>query len=93
MRPKQFVNKEISMFLKAIDTHLKEPCRIEMIGGAVAQLCFQSQSGTLDIDITGGIHKIGKACQEARKESGLDIPVQSVSIWDGPYEYESRLMR
>jgi hypothetical protein len=88
---KQFVGKEISKFLRAVDQHLKEPCRIEMIGGAVAQLCFKATSGTLDIDTISGTGKIEKACDAAREDTGLDIPVQAVSVWDGPNEYEGRL--
>jgi hypothetical protein len=90
---KHFVNAEISAFLRAVDRRLKAPFRLEMIGGAVALLCFKTKSGTLEIDTTHGIGKIESACEAARKETGLDIPVQAVSIYDAPCEYESRLTR
>ncbi|HVE38539.1 MAG TPA: DUF6036 family nucleotidyltransferase [Planctomycetota bacterium] len=90
---KHFAGKEIREFLKAVDRHLQEPCRLEIIGAAVALLCFKANSGTLDIDTISRTGKIEKACAAARKDTGLDIPVQPVSVWDGPNEYEGRLQR
>ena len=90
MRP--FAAQEIAVFLQAIDRHLKEPFRLEMIGGAVALLCFKSKRGTLDIDAAQAVGKIEDACDAARKETGLKIPLQT-AIYEAPYEYESRSVR
>src|SRR5436190_17833173 len=90
---KAFAGKELATFLTAIDDHLESPFRLEMIGAAAAILAFKIKRGTLDIDSTNDVRKISKACQAAREETGLDIPLQTVGIYDGPYEYESRLTR
>jgi hypothetical protein len=90
---KAFAGKELIRFLTAIDEHLESPFRLELIGAAAAILAFKINRGTFDIDSTNDVRKIEKACQAARVTTGLDIPVQTVGIYDGPYEYESRLTR
>src|SRR5712671_3276603 len=90
---KAFAGKELARFLTAIDEHLEKPFRLEVIGAAAAILAFKINRGTFDIDSTNDVRKIEKACQAARHTTGLDIPVQTVGIYDGPYEYESRLTR
>mgnify|MGYP001616386803 CR=1 FL=1 len=91
MRP--FVGKEISSFLRAIDKHLAHPFRLDVIGGAAALLAFRIKSGTLDIDAANSVVGIGKACKAARRDTGLDIPLGTAAIYDGPYEHESRMKR
>lgn len=90
---KQFAGKEISTFLKAVDKHLDQPFRLDIIGGAAASLAFRIKSGTMDIDAANSVVKIEKASAAARKDTGLDIPLGTASIFDGPYEYESRMKR
>lgn len=82
---KHFAGAEIVRFLKAIDFHLKAPYRMEMIGGAVALLCFKVKRETLDIDTTHSVSKIAPACAAAQSDTGLGIEVQTVSIDEAPY--------
>jgi len=89
---KTFAGRDIVRFLKAIDDHLKGPFRIEMIGGAVALVCFKGTRGTLDIDTTGSVEAIAAACEGAKASTGLNIPVQT-AVWDAPNDDESRLRR
>ena len=90
---KAFAGREIAFFLRAVDRHLKSPYRLEVIGGAAALLSFKIESGTLDIDSTHDVSKVEDAFAAARKETGLNIPVQTVGIYDGPCHYEDRLHR
>lgn len=90
---KQFAGKEISEFLKGVDKHLDQPFRLDIIGGAAASLAFRIKSGTMDIDTANSAVQIEKACALARKDTGLDIPLGTASVFDGPYEYESRMKR
>ncbi len=90
---KVFAGRDIVSFLRAVDRHLKDPFRMEVIGGAAALLSFKIESGTLDIDSTNDVRAIEGACEAARKETGLEIPLQVVGIYDAPYHYESRLRR
>lgn len=90
---KTFAGKELAAFLVALDDHLGNPFRLEMIGAAAAILAFRINRGTLDIDSTNDVSKIEGACEAARNATGLKIPVQTVGIYDAPYEYESRMVR
>lgn len=90
---KAFAGKELVTFLTAVDKHLEAPFRLEMIGAAAAILKFKIKRGTIDIDSTHSVSKLVKACEAAKADTGLDIPLQTVGIYDGPYEYESRLTR
>lgn len=90
---KQFAGKEIAAFLKAVDKHIGQPFRLDIIGGAAASLAFRMKSGTLDIDAANSVAKLEKACTAARKDTGLDIPLGTASVFDPPYEYESRMKR
>lgn len=90
---KGFAGKDLARFLSAVDDRLERPFRLELIGGAAAILAFDVRRGTLDIDSTNDVRRIEKACRSARAATGLDIPLQTVGIYDGPYEYESRLAR
>lgn len=96
----QFRSNEIETFLRAVDRHLTDSIEIRIIGGAAAVLSFGLQSATMDIDLksitapdfdtTTSTTRFEGACEAARKETGLDIPVASVGIWDAPYAFESR---
>lgn len=90
---KSYAGREITAFLRAVDPHLDQPFRLDVIGGAAASLAFRIKSGTLDIDAANSVARIEKACSAARKESGLDIPLETAAIYDAPYEYEGRMKR
>ena len=90
---KQFPGREIVRFLQAVDRHLDEPFRLDVIGGAAALLSFRIDSGTVDIDAANNVAGLQDACRAARDETGLDIPVSTAGIYDGPYFYERRMKR
>jgi hypothetical protein len=90
---KQFPGREIVRFLQAVDRHLDEPFRLDVIGGAAALLSFRIDSGTVDIDAANNVAGLQNACRAARDETGLDIPVSTAGIYDGPYFYERRMKR
>jgi len=98
---KKFEPSEITRFLQAVDKHLTETIEIRVIGGAAAALSFGAQQGTLDIDmgslssanidITTAQSLIDVARKRAAEETGLDIPMQRVTVWDAPADFEERL--
>lgn len=90
---KQFAAREIVAFLRAVDAHLERPFRLDLIGGAAAALAFRTASGTLDIDAANSVAGIERACEAARRDSHLDIPLGTAGIHDGPYGHESRMRR
>jgi len=90
---KQFIGEEIRTFLRAVDKYITKPFRLDVIGGAAAALSFRAESGTVDIDTTASTAEIEEACKKARSETGLSIPLGSAGVYDGPYEYETRLKR
>ena len=90
---KEFGGAEIVTFLKAVDRHAKRPFRVVIIGGAAASLHYGAAGGTMDIDTANNVAELEPACEAARKETGLDIPVSSVPIAESPWQYEDRLQR
>jgi hypothetical protein len=90
---RRFVTQELQSYLKAVDGLLKAPFHLIAIGGAAASLGFRSDRGTHDIDTINDVSPIRDALDEAAAKTGLRIPVCSVGIWDGPYEFEDRLRR
>lgn len=93
MRHREFGGPEFITFLKALDKNLDSPFRLDLIGEAVAVLSFSVDSGTADLDTVTNIEPIIKAIAAAQEDSGLQIPLQSVGIYDAPYEYEKRSRR
>lgn len=90
---RRFAGGEIRIFLRAVDRHAGRPCRLVVIGGAAAALSFRMAGGTLDIDTTSSVAALEEACRTAREETGLEIPLGRVSVFEAPYEYESRLRK
>lgn len=88
-----FAAREIRAFLKAVDRHAEAPSRLVVIGGAAAALSFRSTSGTADIDTANNSTGLRRACERARDETGWEMPLGPAGVFDGPYEYESRLKR
>jgi hypothetical protein len=89
---KRFAGTEIRSFLKVVDRHVDRPAKLVIIGGAAAALSLGSKFGTTDIGTANKTAAIESACQEARKESGLQIPLGMASVFQTPYEYEKRLV-
>jgi hypothetical protein len=88
-----FAARELRAFLKAVDRHALTPSRLVVIGGAAAALSFRATSGTADIDTANNTTGLREACEHARRETGWELPLGPAGVFDGPYEYESRLKR
>lgn len=90
---KRFTRDELRAFLLALDKHAPKASRLVIIGGAAATLSFGAPGGTIDIDTATNTNDLEQACQAAKKETGLHIPLGYASVFEAPYEYESRLKR
>ena len=90
---KRFGREDLLAFLRAVDRHAPKDATLVIIGGAAATLSFGAPGGTIDIDTANSVKTLETACASARKESGLGIPLGYASVFDAPYEYESRLQR
>ncbi len=89
-----FPRDAIEKFLRAVDRSLKEPVTILVIGGTAATLRYGATRATQDIDTLTAVSKaLAVAASEARAKTGLDIPIQRVTIADESEDYESRLER
>jgi hypothetical protein len=84
--------KEIFTLLRAIDEKLDFEFKMIIIGGSSAALAYQYEEGTKDIDTANRIDDIKSAYEEAKKETGLQIPLEKAGVEDGPWHYESRLI-
>ena len=89
----QFRDADFQVFLRSLDAHLAVPFRVEIIGEAAAILAFHVKSGTGDIDVSSPIIQIAGMIEAAREDTGLQIPMEQVGIYQAPYEYETRLKR
>ena len=88
-----FSRQEIVEFLKTVDSFLTQPFEVEIIGGAAGALAFRVKSDTVDIDTITSVEGIEDTLQVARQATGLNIPVGTAGVWDGPYHYRSRRKR
>ena len=90
---RRFHAGELTRFLESVDRHLSGPRRIVLIGGAAATLAYGVSRVTTDIDTIDDIADLAVALRSARSDTGLDIPFESVGVYDAPYHYEDRLVR
>lgn len=88
---RKFTPQEIKTFLLSLDRRLTEPVYFEVIGSAAAMLAFGLDRSTRDFDTVASVEAIAEAWDETVLETGLDIPLDKVSVHQPPYEYESRL--
>jgi len=88
---RKFRRDELRLFLGSLDKHLSGPRRIILIGGAAASLAYGISRVTTDIDTISDITDLEAALDLARSETGLDVPFQSVGVYDAPSHYEDRL--
>jgi Nucleotidyltransferase of unknown function (DUF6036) len=86
-----FGRDELTRFIRALDHHLSGPRRVVLIGGAAACLAYGITRATTDVDTVDDVTDLHEALRLARLDTGLDVPFQSVGIYDGPYDYEDRL--
>lgn len=88
---KRFTKSELSRFLLAIDTHMQQPSTIIVIGGTAALLAYQATRATQDIDTFNPVTGLQKAYAQAKKVTGLNVPLSQATIADAPYHFEDRL--
>ena len=89
-----FPRGAMERFLRAVDASLKEPVTVLVIGGTAATLRYGATRATQDIDtLTAVSEALAVAASKARAKTGLDIPINRVTIADEPEDYESRLER
>ena len=62
-----------------------------LIGGTAALLAYEVSLATQDIDTWNNVETLRAAYQKARKETGLEIPMERSTIIDPPYFFEDRL--
>lgn len=88
---RKFTPQEIKTFLISLDRRLTEPIYFEIIGSTAGMLAFGLDRDTKDFDTVVSIDAVAKAWSETISETGLDIPLDKVSVHQPPDEYESRL--
>ena len=89
-----FPRFEIERFLRAVDKALTRPADLIVIGGTAATLHYGAGRATRDIDTLSAVSSaLAGAASEARRATGLQIPIQLVTIADEPEDYASRLER
>ena len=89
---KKYTAKEIEGFLKTIDGFLKKEVEIIVIGGTAAALAYHVSKVTQDIDTWNSIKGLAKAYEQAKEETGLNIPLSQVTVGDAPHDFEDRLV-
>jgi Nucleotidyltransferase of unknown function (DUF6036) len=89
----KFVTDQIKKFLRAIDQNLTKRFDMIIIGGAAAALAYKVVEFTKDIDTANSLDEIESACEKAKVQTGLDIPIGPARVEESPYEYESRLVK
>jgi hypothetical protein len=89
-----YVRAEIERFLQAVNVALERPATIIVVGGGAAALKFGIDDPTTDIDTFYALSAdLGRAIADARKATGLAMPVEHSGVADGPYHFEDRLLR
>ena len=80
-----FPKSEIARFLRAVDKALTEPVEMVIIGGSAATLHYGAVRATQDIDTLTNVSRgLNDAVAKAQLATGLDIPIQRVTIADEP---------
>lgn len=89
-----FPRPEIERFLRAVDKALTTRADLVVIGGSAATLRYGAVRATHDIDtLTPASRALDAAVAKARVVTGLQIPIQRVSIADEPEDFAARLER
>ena len=93
MTYRRYTAEELQTLFRAIDDRLNAPAELILIGGAAALLAYHATSTTHDIDVLNDIDAVEVAYNEAKKQTGLDIPLSKAGVAEVPYNYEERLAR
>jgi hypothetical protein len=62
-----------------------------VIGGAAAALALDPHKKTVDIDTANKVDAIRGACESARAETGLRVPLAFATTYEAPRGYAQRL--
>jgi len=89
---KKYTAEQIKIFLKAMDNLATTRCEIILIGGSAAALAYNVIETTQDIDSWNNVDQIKEAYEKAKVSTGFNIPFGKVSVGDGPYNFEDRLI-
>jgi hypothetical protein len=76
-----------------MDAALARPADLLVIGGSALALAYDVLEGTRDLDALNDIDPIRAAAAEARRRTGLDIPLSRTSVACVPRHATSRLAR
>jgi hypothetical protein len=90
---RRFSPEEILRFLAAIDRHLVHEATVVLVGGSAMAVGYGVEVTTTDVDTLNNVSALTTAVQEARSETGLDIPFGQAGVADAPHGYEERLKR
>ena len=89
----RFAPDELTRFLVALDAALPERTFVILLGGGAAALGHGVRTATKDLDTLTDVSDFESAIRQARRATGLDIPMEQTTVADLPYEFESRLVR
>lgn len=91
MSRSKFKASEVRQFLSALDRRLTAPFHVVAIGSTAAMFAFGLESDTRDFDTIGYVDSVLEDWAETALQTGLDIPLDKVSVHEPPSEFESRL--
>jgi hypothetical protein len=91
MARKKFRASEVRQFLAALDRRLTKPFHVVAIGSTAAMFAFGLESDTRDFDTIGVVDSVLEDWAETAIQTGLDIPLDKVSVHEPPSDFESRL--
>ena len=89
---RKYTREELVRFVRHMDVVIQEPTELLVIGGAAAALSYGATGSTKDIDTWHNVPRaVVRAAADARKATGLDVPIEKAAVTDGPYHYEDRV--
>lgn len=81
MPSKKFSAEDLREFLESVDKFLHRKHKLVLMGGSALSLGFYGSYLTNDIDAMGKVPSdLERACERARQETGLEVPVSRCKI-------------
>jgi Nucleotidyltransferase of unknown function (DUF6036) len=90
---RRYTTEELQTLFRAIDDRLDAPAELILIGGAAALLAYHATTTTHDIDVLNDIDAVKVAYNEAKEQTGLEIPLSKAGVAEAPYNYDERLIK